>query len=268
MACEGITKACERITKMTIDLLQNGSFGIRQEARTDLGRVRSENEDSLILAPDLRLFGVCDGMGGHAAGEVASSIAAEVLCQEIAGTADFSSEALRHAIATADERVFRDQQADAQHRGMGTTVSALWLVPDTGPKGWIGHVGDSRIYRHHQGELQQLTVDHSPVFRLFQSGLLSKDEMLTHPYKHLLDRALGLQPPVDVDVFPVDLEVGDVFLICTDGLTDMLVDQEIHDVLKSEKLLGGVADQLVRRANQSGGIDNITLILIEIVEIG
>ncbi len=253
---------------MTSDLLQEGSFGFRQEARSDLGRVRSGNEDSLILAPDLRLFGVCDGMGGHAAGEVASSIAAEVLTQEIASTTDSSSEALRHAIAKADERVFRDQEECAQHRGMGTTVSALWLVPDRSPRGWIGHVGDSRIYRHHQGELQQLTVDHSPVFRLFQSGLLSKDEMLTHPYKHLLDRALGLQPPVDVDVFPVDLEIGDVFLICTDGLTDMVVDQEIHDVLKSKELLGEIADQLVSRANQRGGIDNISLILIEVVQIG
>ncbi len=252
---------------MTNDLLQNGSFGFRQEARSDLGRVRSVNEDSLILAPDLRLFGVCDGMGGHAAGEVASSIAAKVLSQEIANAADSPSKALRRAIATADERVFRDQEQHVQRRGMGTTVSALWLVPDPSPRGLIGHVGDSRIYRHHQGELQQLTVDHSPVFRLFQSGLLDKDEMLTHPYKHLLDRALGLQPPVDVDVFPVDLEVGDVFLICTDGLTDMLVDQEIHDVLKSHKLLSRVADQLVSRANQQGGMDNISLILIEIAQI-
>ena len=252
---------------MTNDLLQNGSFGFRQEARSDLGRVRSVNEDSLILAPDLRLFGVCDGMGGHAAGEVASSIAAKVLSQEIANAEDSPSKALRRAIATADERVFQDQEQHVQHRGMGTTVSALWLVPDATPRGLIGHVGDSRIYRHHQGELQQLTVDHSPVFRLFQSGLLDKDEMLTHPYKHLLDRALGLQPPVDVDVFPVDLEVGDVFLICTDGLTDMLVDQEIHDVLKSHKLLGRVADQLVSRANQQGGMDNISLILIEIAQI-
>ena len=252
---------------MANDLLQNGSFLFRQEARSDLGRVRSGNEDSLILAPDLRLFGVCDGMGGHAAGEVASAIAAEVMAEEIEGSAASSSEALRHAIATADERVFRDQEEHAQHQGMGTTVSALWLLPDLSPKGWIGHVGDSRIYRHHQGELRQLTVDHSPVFRLFQSGILDKDEMLTHPYKHLLDRALGLQPPVDADVFPVDLEVGDVFLICTDGLTDMLVDHEIHDVLKSENLLGWVADQLVSRANQKGGIDNISLILIEIVQI-
>ena len=251
---------------MTSDLLQSGSFGFRQEARSDLGRVRSENEDSLILAPDLRLFGVCDGMGGHAAGEVASSIAAEVLIQEITSATDSSSEALRHAIATADERVFREQEECEQHRGMGTTVSALWLLSDTSPRGWIGHVGDSRIYRHHQDGLEQLTADHSPVFRLFQTGLLSKDEMLSHPYKHLLDRALGLQPPVDADVFPVDLEVGDVFLICTDGLTDMLVDQEIHDVLRSEKRLGRVADQLVGRANQRGGMDNISLILIEVVQ--
>ena len=252
---------------MTGDLFQDGSFAFRQEARSDLGRVRSGNEDSLILAPDLHLFGVCDGMGGHAAGEVASAIVAEVLVQEIASSTDSSSEALRHAIATADERVFRDQDECAQHRGMGTTVSALSLVSDPSPRGWIGHVGDSRIYRHHQGALQQLTVDHSPVFRLFQSGLLDKDEMLSHPHKHLLDRALGLHPPVEVDVFPVELEVGDVFLICTDGLTDMLVDQEIHDVLKSGKLLARVADQLVSRANQKGGIDNISLILIEIVQI-
>ena len=155
---------------MTSDLLKDGSFGFRQEARSDLGRVRSGNEDSLILAPDLRLFGVCDGMGGHAAGEVASSIAAEVLAQEIASTTDSSSETLRHAIAKADERVFRDQEECAQHRGMGTTVSALWLVPDRSPRGWIGHVGDSRIYRHHQGELQQLTVDHLSGLPSFPVG--------------------------------------------------------------------------------------------------
>jgi serine/threonine protein phosphatase PrpC len=250
---------------MTSDSGLNGSFGFRQEARSDMGRVRSRNEDCLIVAPDLGLFGVCDGMGGHAAGEVASSIAVQALQEELAATADFSSEALRQAIATADKRIFRDQDKCAQHRGMGTTLSALWLVPESSPRGWIGHVGDSRIYRHHQGGLQQLTVDHSPVFRLFQSGLLGKDEMQSHPYKHVLDRALGLQPPVDADVFPVEVEVGDVFLICTDGLTDVLIDQEIDEVLKSERLLAWIADQLVSRANQKGGIDNISLVLVEIV---
>ena len=250
---------------MTSDSPLDGSFGFRQEARTDMGRVRTRNEDSLILAHNLRLFGVCDGMGGHAAGEVASSIAAQAMTEQIASTASTSPEALKEAIATADARIFQDQDEDASHRGMGTTVSALWLAPGSNPGGWIGHVGDSRVYRLHQGELQQLTEDHSPVFRLFQSGLLDKDEMQNHPYKHVLDRALGLQPPGEADVFSVDVEVGDIFLLCTDGLTDLLIDEEIRDVLEGGKLLDETADQLVSLANQKGGLDNISLILIEIV---
>ena len=245
---------------------QKGSLQYVYQARSDVGQVRTNNEDSLIEEPTIGLFGVCDGLGGHAAGEVASSIAASTL-EEFAQKAPESPDGtLESGIQEANRRILSDQAANPEHRGMGTTISSLWLVPDNSGSGWIGHVGDSRMYLQRADKLEQLTEDHSPVFRLFKQGVLTKDQMQQHPQKNLLDRSLGVFPQVKADVLSVSLTVDDIFLICTDGLTDVLSDQEIQSILTTCPI-SDAADQLTAMANQKGGPDNITVVLVQILEI-
>ncbi len=245
---------------------KRGSLQYVYEARSDVGQVRSNNEDSLIEAPDMGLFGVCDGLGGHVAGEIASSIAATTLEEAVKTASELPDEALRAGIRDANQRILRDQSANPEHRGMGTTVTSLWLMPEDSGLGWIGHVGDSRMYLQRENGLEQLTEDHSPVFRLFQQGVLTKDQMQHHPQKNLLDRSLGVFPNLKVDVFSVSLNSEDIVLICTDGLTDALSDSEIESILTSSSM-SDAADQLTATANEKGGLDNITVVLVQILEI-
>jgi len=230
-----------------------------------VGQVRSNNEDSLIEAPDMGLFGVCDGLGGHVAGEIASSIAAVTLEEAVKTESEFPDKALRAGIRDANRRILRDQSENTEHRGMGTTVTSLWLMPEDSGRGWIGHVGDSRMYLLRDDVLEQVTDDHSPVFRLYQQGVLTKDQMQHHPQKNLLDRSLGVFPNLTVDVFSVSLQSEDIVLICTDGLTDALSDSEIQSILTTSSL-GDAADQLIVTANEKGGFDNITVVLVQILE--
>jgi len=151
-------------------------------------------------------------------------------------------------------------------RGMGTTLSALWMVPDDSLQSWIVHIGDSRIYRLRDGVLIQITEDHSPVFRLHKQGVLTKDQILEHPQKNLLDRSLGILSTTQPDIFQTDVRLDDLFLICTDGLTDMLRDGEIEQILKDIPF-EAIALALVEEAKSRGGFDNITLALFEITEI-
>ena len=237
--------------------------GYRHHCVTHVGWVRPVNEDTLIESPDIHLFGVCDGMGGHAAGEVASALAAKVFRRVMAEGVLSPASALREAIRQADEVVFRDQKLHPARQGMGTTLSAL-LLPGSAPEeAWIGHVGDSRVYRRRNGSLEQLTVDHSPVFRLYRKGLLSKEQARRHPHKHIVEQALGLSPPVEADVFAVDVRAGDLFLLCTDGLSDQLGDGEIEDVCRSGSVRA-MARHLVQAANFKGGLDNVSVVLVQI----
>ncbi len=181
-------------------------------------QVRTNNEDSLIEAPDLGFFGVCDGLGGHAAGEVASGLASSTLTELVAKAEGTPEDVLREGIEEANRRILNGQEDSPEHSGMGTTVSSLWLMPENSGLGWIGHVGDSRAYLKRGDQFSQLTEDHSPVYRLFKQGLINKDQMHQHSQKNLLDRSLGVLPSVDVDVFPVSFAVEDVSLICRDGL--------------------------------------------------
>ena len=238
--------------------------GYRHHCLTHVGRVRPVNEDTLIESPEHHLFGVCDGMGGHAAGEVASALAAVVFRRSIARGILSPAAALREAIRQADEEVYRDQMVDPAHEGMGTTLSALLLSGPVPEKAWIGHVGDSRVYRRRDRKLDQLTADHSPVFRLYRKGLLSKEQARRHPHKHIVEQALGLSPPVETDILAVDVRAGDLFLLCTDGLTDQLGDGEIEDVCRSGSLRG-MARRLVDAANSKGGSDNVSVVLIQIL---
>jgi PPM family protein phosphatase len=226
---------------------------------TDPGRKRRRNEDAFVIDPPL--FAVADGMGGARAGEVASRLAAAVF-REFHEADGLGAEARVSAIIQeANRRIYERAASDAQASGMGTTITAA-LVADDGLA--IGHVGDSRAYRLRGGRLEQLTSDHSLVADLVRSGRLTPEEADAHPQRSVITRALGTDPEVDVDTFTVDAEPGDIFLICSDGLTTMLGDEEIHDLVVSVRDLEQAGKTLVKAANRAGGEDNITVVLFEL----
>lgn len=229
---------------------------------TDTGRKRRHNEDSFVHRPPL--FAVADGMGGAQAGEVASQLAAAALKEE---TGDGNgAERLTSLIQEANRRVFKRANEDAAASGMGTTITAALV--ENGVV-WIGHVGDSRAYLVRDGKLQQLTDDHSLVGELQRTGKLSPEEADVHPQRSVITRAVGTDPDVDVDTDQVEPRTGDVFLICSDGLTDMLDDETIlATVEKHRPDLDTAARALVSAANKGGGEDNITVIAFEISDAG
>jgi PPM family protein phosphatase len=233
----------------------------RSAVVSDTGRRRRRNEDSYVCEPPL--FAVADGMGGAQAGEVASGLAAAVLAE--ANGDELREERIIELIQEANRRVFKRSNEDPAASGMGTTMTVA--VTGRDGKVLIGHVGDSRAYRIRGGTLEQLTKDHSLVGELMRSGKLSPEEAETHPQRSVITRAVGTEPDVDVDVFEVDAEAGDVFLLCSDGLTDMVSDDAIQTLLADrEGELEGVARSLVEAANTSGGEDNITVLVFEIVD--
>ena len=224
------------------------------------GRKRRHNEDAYVCEPPL--FAIADGMGGARAGEVASSLAAAaVQAGEANGDGKDRVAAL---IQAANRSVYERSSQDAEVAGMGTTMTVA-LVEDAGVT--FGHVGDSRAYVLRDGSLEQLTDDHSLVAELVRGGKLSAEEAEHHPQRSVITRALGTDPDVDVDTFTVDPREGDVFVLCSDGLTDMVGDDEIGEVLSAQReRLDVAAEELVRRANKAGGQDNITVIAFEITD--
>ena len=223
------------------------------------GRRRRRNEDAFVVAPPL--FAVADGMGGAKAGEIASRLAAAAVREEGSDRVDVTE-----LIHEANRRVFERARDDASASGMGTTMTVA-LVEDDHVT--IGHVGDSRAYRIRDHGLEQLTEDHSLVAELVRSGRLSPEEAETHPQRSVITRALGTEADVDVDTFTVETRPGDVFLICSDGLTTMVEDDRIVEVVEQNRDdLERVAKQLIADANRSGGEDNVTVICFEIVEQG
>lgn len=251
---------------MSEQVMKSGTFTYLAEVRSDVGRVRQNNEDSLVSAPELGLFGVCDGLGGHAAGEVASAIAAETLIGRLSKGPTRPDRALLTAIETANQEILERQQEEPSLRGMGTTLSVVWLRGDQPGEAWIGHIGDSRIYRLRAGELTQMTEDHSPVFRLHKQGVITRDQMFDHPQKNLLDRSLGISDQITPEVFCTRFQEQDLVLICTDGLSDLLKDHEIESVLASNPV-EEACDELIKAANRKGGYDNISLCLLLIESI-
>ncbi|MHB8468409.1 MAG: Stp1/IreP family PP2C-type Ser/Thr phosphatase [Gaiellaceae bacterium] len=228
-------------------------------AVSDTGRKRRRNEDAYVVAPPL--FAVADGMGGAQAGEVASKLAAAALEETDPGTIA-GPERLEALIQEANRRVHERSTADPATSGMGTTMTVA-LVAET--KVIIAHVGDSRAYLVRGGKLEQVTEDHSLVNELLKSGKLSPEEAETHPQRSVITRAVGTDPDVDVDSFTVETQEGDVFLLCSDGLTDMVDDDGILDVVdKSPEDLDRVTKSLVSAANRGGGEDNITVIAFAI----
>jgi protein phosphatase len=230
----------------------------RSAVATDAGRRRRRNEDSYVCHPPL--FAVADGMGGAQAGELASRIAATVLRDGAA--ADASEEGVVALVQEANRRVYERSTSDESVSGMGTTVTVALVE---GERVHIGHVGDSRAYRVRDGRLEQLTDDHSLVAELMRSGRLSPEEADAHPQRSVITRALGTDPDVDVDSFSLDSRAGDVYLVCSDGLTSMVDDDAILGAVQRHRGdLDRAAKALVDAANRAGGEDNITVVLFEI----
>ena len=228
-------------------------------ALTDAGRRRRRNEDAFVAEPPL--FAVADGMGGAQAGEIASRLAAAAFREYHDADELRGEERVRAIIQEANRRIYERAQSDAQASGMGTTVTAAVV---TGEQVAIGHVGDSRAYRIRGDELEQLTQDHSLVGDLIRSGRLTPEEAGAHPQRSVITRALGTDPEVDVDTLAVDVEPGDVFLLCSDGLTTMLGDDEIRRTVRESRDLEEAGKALVKAANRRGGEDNVTVVLFAV----
>src|SRR5436190_23893 len=228
-------------------------------AATDVGRIREINEDAYLVDEGMGLIAVADGMGGHRAGEVAGVTALEALRAAVR-----QGKPLREAIEDANGAVFDKSASHDDFRGMGTTLTAGTLA--AGNTLIVGHVGDSRAYLLRDGEFRQLTTDHSRVQELVDDGRLTADEAAVHPMRNVVTRAIGMDSSVDVDVYPVQLELGDVVLFCSDGLTGMLQDDFVGAELRRESDPARVAMRLVDEANRAGGEDNITVVVVGVVD--
>lgn len=226
-------------------------------SRTDVGCVREHNEDSLVVAPPL--YVVCDGMGGHAAGEVASEIAVDVVAQRAPRTADAA--ALGQAVEEANLAIIKAAREGVGRAGMGCTCTAAILDKE---RLVIAQVGDSRAYLLHQGRMQQLTRDHSLVTDLIEAGQITPAEARVHPQRSVITRALGSDPRTEPDLFELNVETGDRLLLCSDGLCTMLEDDRIEDILNSAADPQRCAAQLVNEANSLGGYDNTTVIVVDV----
>ena len=226
-------------------------------ALTDVGRQRQSNEDSYLEREPL--FAVADGMGGARAGEVASRMAVEAF--ESTAPGDGPEEQLRGVAREANRRIYEMAQSDSEHAGMGTTLTAAMVA---GRDVAVGHVGDSRLYRFRDGKLERLTEDHSLVEELVRQGRITPEEAETHPQRSIITRALGPEPDVDVETFTHTGRGGDVYLICSDGLSGMVPEEEMVAILDQSLSLKEAAYRLVDAANEAGGKDNITVVLFRL----
>lgn len=232
-------------------------------AKSDKGRVRPDNEDSLLIKPEQGLFIVCDGMGGHNAGEVASQLAVQCIERSMAEVGSkHGVEALNTAIRRANEMVWQQGQDNPEWREMGTTVTAAFINKN---RLLVANVGDSCLYLIRAGAIAKITHDHTLAQEMVKDGLLKPDEVKQSGYNHILTRALGVHPSLDIDNFEETLKNGDIILICSDGLSDMLFDDEILNVLlEHENNLDDAAKALLDKALVGGGYDNISLILLKV----
>jgi serine/threonine protein phosphatase PrpC len=249
------------------------SFG-----KTDQGKMRANNEDAFLVNDRLGLYAVADGIGGHEGGEVASRLAVDALSDMLreqfegsrsAVAFDDSPEAdqyissLRGAVALANTTVRQAAAQDPSLTGMGTTVTAVLLRPRTSV---FVHVGDSRAYMFRNGILRQLTNDHSLVAEQMRAGLITPEQARMSPYRHVITRSVGIHPEVHADFGMFELEKNDILLLCTDGLTEMIKDDDIARIL-SNAIPVASAESLIRRANDNGGVDNITVVVVRIEDV-
>lgn len=227
--------------------------------KTDVGRVREGNEDSYYV--EAPLFVVADGMGGHLAGDVASATAVEIIQSKRSEANAEDPESLASIVREANSAIWSRATDDPALRGMGTTCTLLLLE---GPTGHIAHVGDSRAYLFRNGELSQVSEDHTLVGRMVREGKLQADEAERHPQRSIITRALGVDEEVEVDLLSIEVTDGDRILLCSDGLSSMIRSDQIKEVLAAEEDAQTTADSLVDAANEAGGEDNITVVIIDI----
>lgn len=230
-------------------------------AQSDIGRVRKTNEDSYVFSPP-HLFVVADGMGGHVAGEIASSLGASTIqehIQKIKQPSDWE-QVLKEAIDLANCIVYQMSQAKSECQGMGTTVTAVYAE---GTEIFWSHVGDSRLYLIRDNMLRQITSDHSLVWELVQSGSITSEEALVHPHRNVLTRAVGTSDNICIDSGKFVWQPGDSLLLCTDGLTNMLNEEAILNICTLLDNPQTIVNTLVEQAKEAGGYDNITVILVQ-----
>lgn len=244
--------------------------------RTHVGMKRTHNEDSLRLFREENLFIVADGMGGHASGEVASQMSVETLAEFFRATSEddeitwpykmdkgrrYEENRVVTGIKLSNRRIHEAAARDAKLKGMGTTIVVTFFVNDVC---YIGHVGDSRVYRFRSGQLLQLTEDHSLLNDYIKMRQLTPEEIEAFPHKNVIVRALGMKDSVQVDVMHEGAQSGDVYLLCSDGLSGMISDETMADILRQNADLDRACEVLIDKANEAGGTDNITVILVRI----
>ncbi|MBI3358033.1 MAG: Stp1/IreP family PP2C-type Ser/Thr phosphatase [Nitrospirae bacterium] len=233
---------------------------------SDIGLVRAKNQDVFGIFPELNLAIVADGMGGRPAGEVASKMAMEAICEllvnakEAEGVSLFDLSYLSKAISYANKKIFDASEKSKLYRGMGTTLVAALVHSE---EVLIGFVGDSRAYLHRDGVLTQITEDHSVTNEYIRAGMITREEAKTHPLKHVISRGVGVEPTISSETFKKSAQAGDIFLLCTDGLSNMVDAEEINFILKKNKgNLSLAMSTLIERAKEAGGRDNITVVLV------
>lgn len=227
-------------------------------AKTNKGLIRLSNQDSLLIAHNT--YGVADGMGGHKGGETASRVAVQVVKDSLYGQSP-CPEKLTAAFSAANARVYDMQKKDSALSGMGTTMTLLW---ESDKEMLIGHVGDSRAYLYRDGKLTQQTADHSVVAELVRNKIITPEMALTHPYRSVITRALGTDPAVETDILTVEKKKDDLWLVCSDGLYNMVPDNQITEVL-SALPPEQAADKLLELAIDHGGHDNVSFVLGKVV---
>lgn len=240
-------------------------------ARSDVGMIRSGNEDNFFADANTQrgVFIVADGMGGHAAGEVASEMAVQIVARELLGITDLhaadAEERVLQSLLRANLAIYERTISEVDKQGMGTTVSALALA---GKRYLIGQVGDSRVYLLRDGALRQLTKDHSYVQEQVDAGYLTPEQARYHPYSNVITRCVGASDAVEPDTFTGEARAGDLFLLASDGLTGMVDDRRLHQLLVSRATPDRIVDALIAEANGRGGLDNITAVLVKVISTG
>jgi len=235
-------------------------------ARTDVGLIRSGNEDNYIMVPERGIFVVADGMGGHAAGEIASEMAVQAITRDLGSfkglSTDDAAARMTRAIKGANAAIFERTLSEHDKRGMGTTCTSLVLHGHN--RYLIGQVGDSRAYLLREGRFHQLTKDHSYVQEQVDAGYLTPEQARTHPYANVITRCVGASGDVMPDIFSGTVRAGDVFLLASDGLTGMVEDDGLEMILKAQGTPERWVDKMVAEANRRGGLDNITCIIVHV----
>jgi serine/threonine protein phosphatase PrpC len=249
---------------------------IAVSGQTHVGMKRNHNEDNLLLLPEERLFVVADGMGGHSSGEVASKIAVEEVAEFFRMTSqdleitwpfkmdkqkNYDENRLATGVKLANMRIFEKASTDSKYKGMGTTIVSIFFAKDS--EVIVGHVGDSRVYFFRDNQLRQITEDHSLLNDYLKAKKLTPEEIEAFPHKNVIVRALGMKDSVNVDINKVEPKDGDIYLLCSDGLSGMVPDKQMEQILQNQPDLEKACAQLIDAANANGGNDNVTCVLAQ-----